>query len=76
MNLAPRPHTAPALVAGCWTLSVLTGATLVAIGPTESRPEPDSLSPYSLAAYLRGVADPTRGISGSSDLSVVTGSRW
>ena len=58
MNPAPRPHTAPALVAGCWTLSVLSGAALVAIGPTEPRPEPDSLSPYSLAAYLRGVADP------------------
>lgn len=46
------------LVVGCWTLSVVAGAALLAVGPTAPRPEPSELSPYSLAAYLTRVAGP------------------
>jgi hypothetical protein len=46
------------LVAGCWSLSVVAGAALLAVGPTAPRPEPAELSPYSLAAYLTRVAGP------------------
>lgn len=58
MTPAPRPVRAPALVAGCWALSVTSGAALLAVGPTSPRPEPAALSPYSLAAYLQRVAPP------------------
>lgn len=58
MSAAPRPTRAPALVAGCWSLSVVAGAALLAVGPVAPRPEPVELSPYSLAAYLTRVAGP------------------
>lgn len=58
MTLSPRPTRAPVLIAGCWALSVVAGAALLAIGPNEPRPEPDALSPYSLAAYLQRLAGP------------------
>ena len=48
----------PRLIAGSWTASVLTGAALLALGAHPARPEPDALSPYSLAAYLRRLAGP------------------
>lgn len=58
MNLTPRPVRPPTLVAGCWALSVVSGAALLAVGPAAPRPEPAELSPYSLAAYLTRVAGP------------------
>jgi hypothetical protein len=58
MTAAPRPARAPALIAGCWAVSVVTGAGLLAVGPVAPRPEPAELSPYSLAAYLTRVAGP------------------
>lgn len=58
MSPTPRPARAPTLVAGCWALSVVSGAALLAVGPTEPRPEPAELSPYSLAAYLQRIAGP------------------
>jgi hypothetical protein len=56
VTAAPRPTRAPALIAGCWSLSVVAGAALLAVGPVAPRPEPAELSPYSLAAYLSRVA--------------------
>lgn len=58
MSLTPRPVRAPVLIRGCWALSVVSGAALLAVGPTAPRPEPTSLSPYSLAAYLSRAAAP------------------
>ena len=50
---AARPVTPPVSVIACWTAAVLAGGALLTIGPTAPRPEPDALSPYSLAAHLR-----------------------
>ncbi len=58
MTGPPRPSRPPRAVAGCWAVSVTTGAFLLAINPAPPAREPAALSPYSLAAYLRRVAGP------------------
>jgi hypothetical protein len=58
VTLRPRPHQAPRLLVASWALSVATGSALVALGPHPPRPEPHTLSPYSVAAFLRTAAGP------------------
>jgi hypothetical protein len=58
VNPTPRPAQAPRVVKTCWALALLIGAALVIVRPHPARPEPNALSPYSLASYLRRVAGP------------------
>jgi hypothetical protein len=58
MTLAARPSRAPNSMAVSWGLSVIAGFALVAVGPHPARPEPQTLSPYSVASYLRRIAGP------------------
>lgn len=55
MSPAVRAASPPTAVIGCWAVSVAAGAYLL-ITPRPTDREPSSLSPYSVAAYLRDVA--------------------